>query len=189
MSVRALRWLVAVAVVALATVSGWYYLMGTPQYSLSRFAAAIHGRDAAAAERFIDVDRVSQAAADVVASEYLGGNSAAGRAIEALGQGTARTVAGHALRPLVAARVRDEIRKTAAAGGSGAGGFVLPAGVVAAFRGLDVAREGPGAWVIYRDPRAGQTRFRMTQQVDRSWKITEFDREWVRSHLKDRTAG
>ena len=184
MSSRVLRRLVAVAALALATLSGWYYLMGTPQYSLSRFAAAIHAHDAAAAERFINVDRVSQAASDVVASEYLGGNSAAARAIEALGEGTARTVAGQAVRPLVAARVRAEIRRIAAAGGSESGGFALPAGIVAAFWGLDVAREGPDVWVTYTEPRGEQTRFRMSQLPDRSWAITEIDREWVRRHLK-----
>ena len=189
MSARSLRGLVAAAALVLAALSGWYYLTGTPQYSLYRFAGAIHGRDASAAERFIDVDRVAQAASDVVVAQYLAGNSKAAHAIEALGQGTARTIAGQALKPLVAVRVRAEIRKAAEAGGSGTSGFLLPAGIVAAFWGLDVAREGPGAWVIYRDPRAGQTRFRMTQQPDRSWRITEFDREWVGRHLKDAPAG
>jgi len=188
-SARALRWPLAVAALALAVLSGWYGLMGTPQYSLYRFAAAIHGHDAAAAERFIDVDRVSQAASDVVASEYLGGNSRAAQAVETLGQGSVRTGAGQALKPLVIARVRDEIRKAAGAGGSGASPFLVPAGLVAAFRRLDVAREGESAWVLYRDPRAGQTRFRMTQQRDRSWKITELDREWVRRHLKRTSTG
>ena len=189
MSARALRWLVPVLVLALVALSAWYYLTGTPQYSVSRFAAAIHRRDAAAAERFINVDRVSQAASDVVASEYLGRNSSAERGLEALGQGTARTVAGQVLRPLVAARVRAEIRKNAAAGGSGTSGFVLPAGLVAVFWGLDVAREGRDVWVTYMEPRGEKTRFRMSQLPDRSWVMTEIDPDWVRRHLKDGPAG
>jgi len=188
-SARSLRGLVAAAALLLALLCGWYYLMGTPQYSLVRLAAAIHGRDAAGAERFINVDRVSQAASDVVASEYFGGKSASARAIEALGQGTARTAAGQAFKPLVAARVRAEIKKTAASGGSGGGVLVLPAGIVAAFWGVDVAREGPDVWVTYTEPRGELTRFRMSQLPDRSWRITEFDREWVRRHLKDAPAG
>jgi DUF2939 family protein len=183
-SARALRWLVPVLVVALAALSGWYYLTGTPQYSLSRFAAAIHRHDATAAERFINVDRVSQAASVVVASEYLGRNSAAERAIEAPGQGSVRSAAAQALTPFVAARVRAEIRKSAGAG-SGTGDFVLPAGMLAAFWRLDVAREGPDVWVTYAGPRAEKTRFRMSPLPDRSWVITEIDREWVRRHLKD----
>ena len=185
MSARSLRGLATAAALLLALLSGWYYLMGTPQYSIYRFAVAIRDRDAAAAERFVDVDRVALAASDVVVGEYLAGNSRAARGIEALGQGTARGAAAQALKPLVAARVRAEIRKTAAAQGSGTSGFLLPAGIIGAFRRLDVAREGPGAWVSYTDIRSGQTRFWMTQQPDRSWRITEFDREWVRSHLKD----
>jgi len=184
-----LRGLLAAAALVLAALVGWYYLMGIPQYSLYRFAGAIHAHDAAAAERFVDVDRVAQAASDVIIVEYLRGNSKAGQALEALGQGAARSVAGQALKPLVAARVRGEIRKMAESGGQGPGVLVLPAGIVMAFRGLAVARDAADAWVTYTDPRRGQTRFRMSQQPDRSWRITEFDADWVRRHLKDGSSG
>jgi len=184
-SPRTLRGLLAAATLVLAALVGWYYLMGTPQYSLSRFAGAIHAHDAAAAERFIDVDRVAQAASDVIVTDYLRGNSKAVNAIEALGQGAARSVAGEALKPLVAARVRGEIRKMAETGGQGPRVLVLPAGMIAAFSGLAVERDAEGAWVIYADPRRGQARLRMSQQPDRSWRITELDPDWVRGHLKD----
>ena len=184
-----LRGLLAAAALVLAALVGWYYLMSIPQYSLYRFAGAIHAHDAAAAERFVDVDRVAQAASDVIIVEYLRGNSKAGQALEALGQGAARSVAGQALKPLVAARVRGEIRKMAESGGQGPGVLVLPAGIVMAFRGLAVARDAADAWVTYTDPRRGQTRFRMSRQPDRSWRITEFDGDWVRRHLKDGSSG
>jgi len=186
---RTLRGLLAAAALLLAALVGWYYLMGTPQYSLSRFAAAIHAHDAATAERFVDVDRVAQAASDVIVAEYLRENPKAGQALEALGQGAARSVAGQALKPLVAARVRGEIRKMAESGGQGPGVLVLPAGIVSAFSGLAVARDAADAWVTYTDPRRGQTRFRMSRQPDRSWRITEFDGDWVRRHLKDGSPG
>ena len=189
MSPRTLRGLLAAPTLVLAALLGWYYLMGTPQYSFSRFAAAIHAHDAAAAERFVDVDRVAQAASDVIVADYLRGNSTAANAIEALGQGAAQSVAGQALKPLVAARVRGEIRKMAEGGGQGPGVLVLPAGIVAAFRGLAVVRDAADAWVTYTDPRRRQTRFRMSRQPDRSWRITEFDGDWVRRHLKDASAG
>lgn len=38
--------------------------------------------------------------------------------------------------------------------------------------------------MTYTDARQGVTRFRMTQQFDRSWKITEFDRDWVRRQMQ-----
>jgi len=186
---RTLRGLLAAAALVLAALVGWYYLMGTPQYSLHRFAGAIRAHDVAAAERFVDVDRVAQAASDVIVAEYLRGNSKAGQALEALGQGAARSVAGQALKPLVAARVRGEIRKMAESGGQGPGVLVLPAGIVSAFSGLAVARDAADAWVTYTDPRRGQTRFRMSRQPDRSWRITEFDGDWVRRHLKDGSPG
>jgi Protein of unknown function (DUF2939) len=188
-SSRALRGLLAAATLVLVALLVWYYLMGTPQYSLSRFAGAINAHDAAAAERFVDVDRVAQAASEVIVADYLRGNSKAASAIEALGQGAARSVAGQAVKPLVAARVRGELRKMAEAGGQGPSVLVLPAGMIAAFSGLAVERDAEGAWVIYTDPRRGQARFRMSQQPDRFWRITELDADWVRRHLKDGSAG
>lgn len=189
MSGRALRGLLAAATLVLAALLVWYYLMGTPQYALARFAGAIQGRDAATAERFVDVDRVALAASDVIVAGYLRSNAKAAHALEALGQGAARSVAGQAMKPLVAARVRSEIRTMAETVGQGPSVLVLPAGMIAAFSGLAVERDGEGAWVIYTDPRRGQTRFRMSQQPDRSWRITEFDADWVRRHLKDGSAG
>ena len=189
MSSRALRGLLAAATLVLAALLVWYYLMGTPQYSLSRFAGAIHAHDAASAERFVDVDRVAQAASELIVADYLRGNSKAAGAIEALGQGAARSVAGQVMKRLVVARVRGEIRKMAETGDQGPGVLVLPVGLIAAFSGLAVERDAEGAWVIYTDPRRGQARFRMSQQPDRSWRITELDPDWVRRHLKDGSAG
>lgn len=189
MSPRALRGLLAAATLVLAALLLWYHLMGAPQYSLYRFALAIDAHDAAAAERFVDVNRVALAASDVIVVEYLRSNAKAAHALEALGQGAARSVAGQAMKPLVAARVRNEIRKMAETGGRGPGVLVLPAGMVVAFRELAVERNAADAWVTYTDPRRGQQRFRMSQQPDRSWRITEFDPDWVRRHLKDDSAG
>jgi hypothetical protein len=186
---RALRGLLVAAALVLAALLMWYYLMGTPQYSFSRFAGAIHAHDAAAAERFVDVDRVAQAASDVIVADYLRGNSKAANAIEVLGQGAAQSVAGQALKPLVAARVRGELGKMAETGGQGPSVLVLPAGMIAAFSGLAVERDAEGAWVTYTDPRRGKARFRMSRQPDRSWRITELDPDWVRRHLKDGSAG
>jgi hypothetical protein len=188
-SSRALRGLLAAATLLLVALLVWYYLMGTPQYSFSRFAAAIYAHDAAAAERFVDVDRVAQAASEVIVADYLRGNSKASNAIEALGQGAARSVAGQAVKPLVVARLRGELRKMAETGGQGPSVLVLPGGMIAAFSGLAVERDAEGAWVIYTGPRRGQARFRMGQQPDRSWRITELDPAWVRRHLKDGSAG
>ena len=186
---RTARWPLLAASFLLALLVAWYYLMGTPQYSVYRLAGALHDRDATAAERFIDVRRVAQSASDVIVVDYLTREPKAAQALEALGQGGARATAARALQPLVAARVHAEIRKMMDRAGSGPGGFVLPAGLVAAFWEPTVSREGPDVWLTYTDRRGGTTRFRASQQPDRSWMITEFDREWVRHHLKDAPAG
>ena len=184
MSGRSLRWLLPAAALLLSTLVVWYYLMGTPQYSLYRLAAAIHGHDAAVAERFIDVDRIAQEASATMAEDYFEHEPRAARAREALGQGGALATAARALKPLVADRVRAEIAKMAREGGTVRGALALPAGLVAAFWGAEVVREAPDAWVTYKEPGRGQTRFRMSQQPDRSWRITEFDRDWIRRQIR-----
>jgi hypothetical protein len=185
---RTVRWPLASAALLLVVLVAWYYLIGTPQYSIYRLAGALRDRDAAAAERFVDVNRVAQSASDVVVAEYLIREPKAAQALEALGKGGARETAARALEPLVAARVHAEIRRMAARGGSGPSGFALPADIVAAFWQPQVAREGEEVWLTYTDRHGGQTRFRASQQPDRSWMITEFDRDWVRGHLKDARA-
>lgn len=180
-----MRWLLPAAALLLSALVVWYYVMGTPQYSLHRLAGAIDAHDAPAAESFLDVDRIAQAASETMAGDYLEREPRATQALEALGQGGARATAARALKPLVAARVRAEVRKLVQEGRSGGRGriFTLPTGLVAAFWKLEVAREASDAWVAYREQGRGPTRFRMSQQPDRSWKIVEFDREWVRRHL------
>lgn len=186
---KALRGLLAAATLVLAALLVWYYLMGTPQYSVYRLALAIGAHDVAAAERFVDVDRVAFAASDVIVGEYIRSDARAAHAFESVRPGAARSVVGQAMKPLVAARVRSEIRKMAESGGQGPGVLVLPAGIVVAFRELAVERSAADAWVTYMDPRRGATRFRMSQLPDRSWRITEFDAAWVRRHLRDGSAG
>jgi hypothetical protein len=183
-SVRWQRWLLPAAALLLSTLVAWYYLMGTPQYSLYRLAAAVHGHDPGSAERFVDVDRIAQAASDTIAADYLEHEPRAGQVLEALGQGSARATAARALKPLVAQRVRAEMARMAREGGAAPGALALPAGLAAAFWRVQVLPEPPDAWITYTDPGRGQTRFRMSRQPDRSWRITEFDRDWVRRQLR-----
>ena len=184
MSGRSLRRLLPAAALLLSALVVWYYLMGTPQYSLYRLAAALHSHDTAGAERFVDVDRIAQAAGETIAADYLEHEPRAAQVLEALGQGSARSTAARALKPLVAQRVRAEIAKMAREGEAVPGALALPAGLAAAFWRIQVLREAPDAWITYTDSGRGQTRFRMSQQPDRSWRITEFDRDWVRRQLR-----
>lgn len=184
MSGRSQRWLLPAAALILSLLVVWYYLMGTPQYSLYRLAVALHRHDPGSAERFLDVDRIAQAASETIAGDYLEHEPRASQVLEALGQGSARATAARALKPLVAQRVRAEIARMAREGGSAPGALALPAGLVAAFWRVQVRPEAPDAWITYTDPGRGQTRFRMSQEPDRSWRITEFDRDWVRRQLR-----
>jgi len=181
---RALRWLLPAALLLLVALGTWYYVMGTPQYSLYRLGAALRDHDAPGVERFVDIDRVAQAASEAMAADYLEHEPRATQVLEALGQGSARATAARALKPFVAQRVRAEIDRMAREGGAGRGALTLPVGLAAGFWGLNVQREPPDAWIIYQQPGRTQTRFRMSQQPDRSWKITELDREWIRRQVR-----
>jgi len=44
-------------------------VVGTPTYSLYRFASALQSRDATRALAYVDVDRVAEAAADVLVAD------------------------------------------------------------------------------------------------------------------------
>jgi hypothetical protein len=182
-SARWQRWLLPAAALLLSVLVASYYLMGTPQYSLYRLAVAAHGHDPGSAERFVDVERIAQAASETIAADYLEHEPRAGQVLEALGQGSARTTAARALKPLVAQRVRAEIARIAREGGA-AGALVLSAGLVAAFWRVQVLAEPPDSGITYTDPGHGPTRFRMSQQPDRSSRITESDRDWVRRYLR-----
>ncbi|HET8577988.1 MAG TPA: hypothetical protein VFO18_12885 [Methylomirabilota bacterium] len=165
---RRLRWAVMAGLVA-ALLWSWFDLTGRPQYSLYRLSAAIQSRDLAAAEHYFDVDAIAVAASEMFAAEY-----------------SPRGVAVEGMRPVVAVRVRAEIRRMVETAGPQQASIAIPADFLGAFRVFEVSRQGTEAWVSYSDARRGVVRFRMSQQPDRSWKITEFDRDWVRRQLQDR---
>jgi hypothetical protein len=53
-------------VLLIAAAGGWYYISGTPQYSLYRMGAAMAARDAEEAEQYIDIERVADRAVDAI---------------------------------------------------------------------------------------------------------------------------
>jgi hypothetical protein len=62
----------------------------------------------------------------------------------------------------------------------------LPLGLLAVIQGADMVRQGDEVWVTYTEPGQGVTRFKMSRQPDRSWKITSFDQDWVRHQVRQR---
>jgi hypothetical protein len=155
----------------------WYTLTGTPVYSVYRFTHAIQSRDADAAVEYVDMDRVAGAATEVLVADSFGRRRHSSNVFEAMGQGLALQT----MKPQVAARVEAEIRRLAETGG-GAG--AVPVGLFAVFGGVGIRRDGDQAWVTYTDPRHGPTGFKMSRQADRSWKVTEFDPDWIRRQMR-----
>jgi DUF2939 family protein len=179
---RSRRWL-GIAVLAVTLLSGWFYVVGTPSYSLYRFAHALHSRDAATALAYVDVDRVAEAAADVLVADAFARQRPPRNVFEAMGQGIARSAAQLNVKLQAAARVRAEVQRMADAAGRGS---ALPLGLLAVIQGADMARQGDEVWVTYTEPGQGVTRFKMSRQPDRSWKITAFDQDWVRHQVRQR---
>ncbi|HEV8533013.1 MAG TPA: DUF2939 domain-containing protein [Methylomirabilota bacterium] len=179
---RSRRWL-GIAVLAVALLSGWFYVVGTPSYSLYRFAHALHSRDPAGALAYVDVDRVAEAAADVLVADAFARQRPPRNVFEAMGQGIARSAAQQNVKLQAAARLRAEVERMADAAGQGS---VLPLGLLAVIQGADMVRQGDEVWVTYTEPGQGVTQFKMSRQPDRSWKITAFDKDWVRRQVRQR---
>lgn len=177
-------WVLAAGILLLVLWS-WFDLSGRPQYSLYRLGAAIQSRDVVAAQSFFDVDQIADSAAQLLVADYFARQPQPADEVQAVGQQLARGIAVEGMRPLVAARVRAEIQKTVEAVTPQQASLAVPAGFFGAFRAFAVSRQGGDAWVTYLDARQGVTRFRMTQQSNRSWKITEFDQDWVRRQVQD----
>lgn len=167
----------ALGVFAALGLLSWYTLTGMPVYSVYRFTHAIQSRDANAAVGYVDVDRVAGAATEVLVADYAGRRRQSSNVFEAMGRGLALQT----MKPEIAARVEAEIRRLAESGG-GAG--AVPVGLFAVFGGVEIKRDGDQAWVTYSDPGQGPTGFKMSRQPDRSWKVTEFDPEWVRRQMR-----
>jgi hypothetical protein len=179
---RRLSWAVAAGI--LLILWSWFDLSGRPQYSLYRLGAAIQSRDVLAAQSYFDIDRIADSASQLLVADYFAHRPPPANEVQAVGQQGARDLAVERMRPLAAARVRAEIQKTVEAATPQQASLALPAGLVGAFGVFTVSRQGGDAWVTYMDARRGITRFRMAQQPNRSWKITEFDRDWVRGQVQ-----
>jgi hypothetical protein len=187
MSRRAWTWGVPVAVLVLAAV-GCFYATSTPRYALYRLGVAMQRHDVAAAERYFDVERIADRAAEVIVGDYLARQPEPTTAAESNGRQLAASMAKRRVRPQVVTRIRLEIRRSVERAGIQATALVLPVGAIAVFRAFEVSSAGPDVWVTYRDPAQGPVRFRMSRQADRGWQISEFDPEWVRRRVQEEPA-
>jgi hypothetical protein len=187
MSRRAWTWGVPAAVLVLAAV-GCFYAMSTPRYALYRLGVAMQRHDVAAAERYFDVERIADRAAEVIVGDYLARQPEPTTTAESNGRQLAASMAKRRVRPQVVTRIRLEIRRSVERAGIQATALVLPVGAIAVFRAFQISSAGPDVWVTYRDPAQGPVRFRMSRQADRGWQISEFDPEWVRRRAQEEPA-
>jgi hypothetical protein len=187
MSRRAWTWGVPAAVLVLAAL-GSLYATSTPRYALYRLGVALQRHDVASAERYFDVERIADRAAEVIVADYLARQPEPTTAAESHGRQLAASIAKRRVRPQVVTRVRLEIRRSVERAGIQAAALVLPVGAVSVFRAFEVSSDGPDVWVTYLDPKEGPVRFRMSRQADRGWQISEFDPEWVRRRAQEEPA-
>jgi hypothetical protein len=184
MSRRAWVWGGPVAALALVALGG-LYATTTPRYALYRLGVAMQQHDVAAAERYFDTDGIADRATDVIVADYFARQPAPTSEAEVNGRQLASSIAKRRLRPQVLARVRAEIRRSVERSGIHPTSMALPVGLVAVLRSFEVSGSGPEAWVAYHDPAQGPIRFRMVRQPDRSWRIAEFDPDWVRRRTQE----
>jgi len=184
MSTRAWAWGVPAAVVGLVVLAA-VYAVSTPRYALYRLSEAVQRHDVAEAERYFDVERIADRAADVLVADYFARQPAPVTQAEVNGRELVATLAKRRVRPQVIDRVRTEIRRSVERVGPRGGAVALPVGVVSVLRGFEVSREGSDALVSYRDPAQGPIRFRMARRPGEPWKISEFDPDWVRRRARE----
>lgn len=187
MSRRAWAWGVPTAVLVLAAL-GSLYATSTPRWALYRLGVAMQRHDVAAAERYFDVERIADRAAEVIVADYLARQPEPTTAAESNGRELVASLAKRRVQPQVVTRLRLEIRRSVERAGVQATALVLPVGAIAVLRAFDVASAGPDVWVTYRDPVQGPVRLRMSRQAGRGWQISEFDPEWVRRRAQEEPA-
>jgi len=186
MSTRGWAWGVPVVLLGVGALVS-VYAVTTPRYALYRLGAAVQRHDVEDALRYFDVERIADRATDVLVADYLARQPAPATPAEANGRQLVASLAKRRLRPQVIDRVRVEVRRSVERAGAQAGPVVLLVGVVAVLKGFEVSRDGPDAWVSYRDPGEGPVRFRMGRQPGEPWKISEFDPDWVRRRAREET--
>ena len=59
------------AAVLVLTALGFFYATSTPRYALYRLGVAMQRHDVATAERYFDVERIADRAAEVIVADYL----------------------------------------------------------------------------------------------------------------------
>src|SRR5712692_9599760 len=184
MSRRAWAWGVPAAVLVLAAL-GSFYATTTPRYALYRLGVAMQRHDVAMAEGYFDAERIADTATDVIVADYFARQPEPATAAKLNGRQLAGSIARRRLRPQVLTRVRTEIRRSVERAGIQPVSVALPLGLLAVVRDFEVSRQGSEAWVSYRDPVQGPIRFRMSRQPDWSWRISEFDPDWVRRRAQE----
>src|SRR5262245_6892027 len=100
-------WLVGLGLLLVIGATGWYYLVGTPQYSIYRLSVAFQERDIEEVERYIDIDRVSDEA--FAAVEAIQAKRQAASGSEGLGTAFADGLI-ELLKPMLKTRLKDELR-------------------------------------------------------------------------------
>ena len=161
------------------------YATTTPRYALYQLSAAMQRHDLPEAERYFDVERIADTAADVIVSDYLSRQPAPTTEAEVNGRQLVARLVKRRVRPQLIARVRAEIRRSVERAGVQPVAVALPVGAVAVLRAFQISRQGGDAWVSYQDPHEGPIRFRMSRQADHPWRISEFDPEWVRRRARE----
>jgi len=184
MTKRGRAWAAPVILLVLAGLTG-FYLTTTPRYALYRLGQAMQQHDVTAAEGYFDVERIADTATDVIVSDYLSRQPPPTTTAESNGRELVASLVRRRVRPQVVTRVRAEIRRSVERAGIQETSMALPVGVLAVFQAFQVSRQGPDVWVTYRDPREGAVRFRMSRGPGQSWRVTEFDPEWVRRRVRD----
>lgn len=183
--------LITALIVAGSILGAWYYVVGTPKYSLYRLAAAVDARDTEEVERYLDIDRVADNVTDVLleAMKRLRRQTREADPRQRFGDEMAQGLV-ELMKPTIKARFRDEfreqVRKEVEEGRRETRRVLaLPGGVAGILKRVRVEQAGKAARLVIQDEEGKeQIQLRMVQRSDRRWRIVGMDSEWVQEQFR-----
>ncbi len=182
---RRRKWLRALgivfAIIAASSVAAWYFLSGTPEYSLYQLSRAIQAKDAEAAQRYIDLDRVADEATDTVI-DFARSKTSVGR--PQLAQGLIELLLP-ALKAGVRDKFRTQLRETVEGGRTESRFLSIPAQLADFRTRVRVERTGKSVVVSITKGTEVVSKFRMVHKLDRHWQIVALDREWLLTIIRE----
>ena len=182
--VRLLLWTaIALVLVASGTLwAGWYYVPGTPEYSLYLLVRAIQDRDRVAADRYLSREKIADSVVDQAMQTAVAKGVKSGGDVLALGLAQMmRPALTHTVRDLLGVALQGAMDEDAFKDLRGSAFRTF----MAVRRGVAVKQSGSTARVTVSLRDGKPTQLVMSQGPDRLWQIVAIDPHWFQEYMRE----